>query len=115
MTDNVNSPNHYAQSSINITTEPRDVMYFLCPEAMPIMAFKYLMRYKYKGNPKEDLEKALNYLQYYEDNRYVSCSDVKTFIKKYPLAETFIQCYLKNDFNDLIIKINELLDGGKQS
>lgn len=103
-------PEHYTVTAVNICTEPRDVMYFLCPEAMPIMAFKYLMRYKYKGSPKQDLEKALNYLNYYDEGRYVSCSDVKTFIKAHPLAEIFINCYMKNDYSELINEINNLIE-----
>ena len=63
MEDVVNSPNHYRQSS----TETID----LIKESMTTEEFhgylkgacmKYMARYKYKGQPVQDLEKAQSYL-----------------------------------------------------
>lgn len=64
--DLVNNPSHYAQASA--TLEPIDVLRH-APFDLG-NAFKYVMRYKYKGNPKQDLEKALKYANWALDSVY---------------------------------------------
>jgi len=56
---NVNHPSHYNQGSI-------EVIDFIEDHNMGFHdgnAVKYICRYKYKGKPIEDLEKAIWYLQ----------------------------------------------------
>lgn len=59
----VNHPKHYTAMSTAITIEPHDLLrdfdFYLGN------CFKYLFRYKNKGNPKQDLEKALWYLNHF--------------------------------------------------
>lgn len=58
--DNVNHPEHYEKNSINVSFEPFD---WLQGFSFPLgNALKYLVRYKDKGHPQEDLEKAKWYL-----------------------------------------------------
>ena len=63
MSDMVNHPRHYTAMSTAITIEPHDLLrdfdFYLGN------CFKYLFRYKNKGNPKQDLEKALWYLEHF--------------------------------------------------
>jgi hypothetical protein len=62
-TDNVNSPPHYGDGSIECIDYMKDNM-----EATMFMGYlegntkKYLHRFRYKGNPVEDLKKARWYL-----------------------------------------------------
>lgn len=63
--DNVNHPSHYVShpsgvETINITREFEFVLG---------NAWKYLMRFRYKGEPKEDLEKAVWYMNDYMNHR----------------------------------------------
>lgn len=58
--DNVNHPAHYEKNSLDVSFEPFDWLQgfsFALGNAL-----KYLVRYKDKGHPKEDLEKARWYL-----------------------------------------------------
>lgn len=60
--DNVNHPSHYEKNSIDVSFEPFDWLQgfsFALGNAL-----KYLVRYKDKGHPKEDLEKAKWYLNH---------------------------------------------------
>ena len=58
--DNVNHPEHYEKNSIDVSFEPFD---WLQGFSFPLgNALKYLVRYKDKGHPQEDLEKAKWYL-----------------------------------------------------
>lgn len=64
--DNVNHPTHYVNhpsgvEAINITREFSFVLG---------NAWKYLMRFRYKGRPKEDLDKAVWYMNDYLYNGY---------------------------------------------
>ena len=63
--DNVNRPSHYVShpsgvETINITREFEFALG---------NAWKYLMRFRYKGKPKEDLEKAVWYMNDYMSHR----------------------------------------------
>lgn len=63
--DNVNHPSHYVShpsgvETINITREFEFTLG---------NAWKYLMRFRYKGKPKEDLEKAVWYMNDYMSHR----------------------------------------------
>src|SRR5574344_735481 len=63
--DNVNHPSHYVShpsgvETINITREFEFALG---------NAWKYLMRFRYKGKPKEDLEKAVWYMHDYACHR----------------------------------------------
>lgn len=63
--DNVNHPSHYVShpsgvETINITREFEFALG---------NAWKYLMRFRYKGKPKEDLEKAVWYMNDYMTHR----------------------------------------------
>lgn len=63
--DNVNHPSHYVShpsgvETINITREFEFALG---------NAWKYLMRFRYKGKPKEDLEKAIWYMNDYMNHR----------------------------------------------
>lgn len=63
--DNVNHPSHYVShpsgvETINITREFEFALG---------NAWKYLMRFRYKGKPKEDLEKAVWYMNDYMNHR----------------------------------------------
>lgn len=63
--DNVNYPSHYVShpsgvETINITREFEFALG---------NAWKYLMRFRYKGKPKEDLEKAVWYMNDYMNHR----------------------------------------------
>lgn len=63
--DNVNRPSHYVShpsgvETINITREFEFALG---------NAWKYLMRFRYKGKPKEDLEKAVWYMNDYMNHR----------------------------------------------
>lgn len=70
--DLVNNPDHYHKERVNITIEPVD----LCEQCGFLFGsgLKYLFRYKNKGNPKLDLEKARyyfsRYLNKYDDTTY---------------------------------------------
>lgn len=53
--------NHYSKLKINISLEPIDLL-----KTMPFVEgniAKYLLRFKVKGTPQQDLEKALDYLE----------------------------------------------------
>lgn len=78
--DNVNHPSHYVShpsgvETINITREFEFALG---------NAWKYLMRFRYKGKPKEDLDKAVWYMKDYSSHRdlyaefSVKHSNVKT-------------------------------------
>lgn len=58
MTDNVNSPSHYAR--FRFTCEPKDFTKFL-PHPLA-SAIEYIIRAPHKGNELEDLEKAAFWL-----------------------------------------------------
>lgn len=63
--DNVNHPSHYVShpsgvETINITREFEFALG---------NAWKYLMRFRYKGKPKEDLDKAVWYMKDYSSHR----------------------------------------------
>ena len=63
--DNVNHPSHYVShpsgvETINITREFEFALG---------NAWKYLMRFRYKGKPKEDIEKAVWYMNDYMNHR----------------------------------------------
>lgn len=65
MTDNVNHPAHYEKNSICINFEPYD---WLQGFSFGLgNALKYLVRYKDKGHPKEDLQKAKWYLEHLDN------------------------------------------------
>lgn len=56
--DPVNRPSHYTQGKI-------EVLDFILDQRLPYLAgqvIKYVCRYRFKGNPKEDLKKARFYL-----------------------------------------------------
>ena len=56
--DPVNHPSHYTQGKI-------EVLSFILDQKFGYLAgqvIKYMCRYRYKGNPKQDLEKARFYL-----------------------------------------------------
>lgn len=78
--DNVNHPSHYVShpsgvETINITREFEFALG---------NAWKYLMRFRYKGKPKEDLEKAVWYM-----NDYVCHRDLYAeFSVKHDLCKT---------------------------
>ena len=78
--DNVNHPSHYVShpsgvETINITREFEFALG---------NAWKYLMRFRYKGKPKEDLEKAVWYM-----NDYMSHRDLYAeFTVKHDLCKT---------------------------
>lgn len=78
--DNVNHPSHYVShpsgvETINITREFEFALG---------NAWKYLMRFRYKGKPKEDLEKAVWYM-----NDYMSHRDLYAeFSVKHDLCKT---------------------------
>ena len=56
--DDVNHPKHYTQGKIEVIDfiEDQEMTYFIGN------ATKYLCRYRYKGDPVKDLEKALFYI-----------------------------------------------------
>ena len=56
--DAVNHPSHYTQGNI-------ETLDFILDQKFGYLAgqvIKYMCRYRYKGNPKQDLEKARFYL-----------------------------------------------------
>mgnify|MGYP003294533142 CR=1 FL=1 len=60
---NVNHPTHYNEGKIEcidamVEAFGKEAVQDFCV----INAFKYIWRYKHKGNPQEDLEKAIWYL-----------------------------------------------------
>lgn len=63
MSDNVSKPAHYTQGDIECIDAIRAA---LSPDefigGLRWQVFKYLWRYKYKGTPVEDLNKAKQYL-----------------------------------------------------
>lgn len=59
MTDNVNSPDHYAR--FRFTCEPKDFTKFL-PHPLA-SAIEYIIRAPFKGNELEDLSKAIFWLE----------------------------------------------------
>ena len=63
--DAVHNPKHYAMQSISL--EPKDVMTYL-PSHLA-NAFKYICRAGYKDDEIQDLEKALEYIRYFEKNQ----------------------------------------------
>lgn len=81
MSDMVNHPKHYTAMSASIIIEPhellRDFDFYLGN------CFKYLFRYKNKGKPKQDLEKALWYLEHFL--YYVTDKQYKNY--KYILSD----------------------------
>lgn len=58
--DPVNHPSHYNKHPLGI--ECKDVIWVV-PGCFTSQAMKYLWRYRYKGKPVEDLEKAIWYLK----------------------------------------------------
>jgi len=59
MTDNINHPPHYTQGII-------EVLDFILDQDFNYLAgnvIKYICRYRYKGNPIQDLKKARFYLE----------------------------------------------------
>lgn len=87
--DLVNNPSHYAQAST--TLEPIDVLRY-APFDLG-NALKYVLRYKYKGNPKQDLEKALKYANWAYDSAYLNRDIYKVYFEHY--------AYLLAKFKDL--------------
>lgn len=83
--DLVNSPKHYENMASTITIQPhellRDFDFYLGN------CFKYLFRYKNKGKPKQDLEKAQWYLNHFFD--YATKKQYKKY--KYILSENNIK------------------------
>lgn len=63
--DNVNHPSHYVNhpSGVETIDITRELEFTLGN------AWKYLMRFRYKGKPKEDLEKAVWYMNDYMNHR----------------------------------------------
>lgn len=63
--DNVHNPKHYLAASV--TLQPKDVMTYL-PSHLA-NAFKYICRAGLKNDENEDLNKALEYIRYFELNK----------------------------------------------
>lgn len=79
--DNVNHPEHYTKASV--VMEPITVC-----ETLPFCqgnAFKYVVRAMYKGNYKEDLQKALWYLNHCSNKSNYFGSDAEVLLKFYTL------------------------------
>jgi len=69
---NVNMPDHYRMDKSGVETI--DITRWLnCDLAN---SWKYLMRYKYKGNPKQDCKKAIWYLKDYINNNVNLVCDI---------------------------------------
>lgn len=84
-------PGHYRQCCAVI--EPRDIL-----KKLPFQlgnACKYLLRAKYKGNEKQDLLKALDYLTWAEESREgLSAYEAQEFMYLIP--------YFNNDYLSLL-------------
>lgn len=104
-------PEHYRRCCAVI--EPRDIL-----KLMPFQlgnACKYLLRAKYKGNEKQDLLKALDYLTW-ADNRCETIKDrrdrravvllVRYFDNEY-LTTLFNPCYDGEDYRNTIDLVKE--------
>lgn len=86
-------PDHYKKACATI--EPRQIL-----KMMPFQlgnACKYILRYQYKGNEKQDLLKALDYLEWAKDDR------------EHPINNDIfvIHSFFNNDILDV------LFEGGK--
>ena len=76
--DVVNHPSHYTKNSITVKYEPYDFLRYL--NFTLGSACKYLIRYNDKGNPIEDLRKAIWYLDKeqteLQDSRFIENQNV---------------------------------------
>ena len=98
--DNVNHPSHYNDHPSNVETIEiaRELPFDLGN------AWKYLMRFRYKGKPTEDMEKAVWYLNDYFNNMYNKAGEHAKAIKQ--------QMYLNNEqFDDDLThnKVTEMM------
>lgn len=73
MTNNVQKQNYYYRNGIEVKDIIRDVLDFFGSDLTGYEAscvynvLKYLMRYKFKGNPEQDLNKAIIELEWLKD------------------------------------------------
>ena len=70
MSDPINSPSHYTQANMEVIDILKEVL--TKDEFIGYLrgnALKYQMRYKYKGNPGEDLQKAQWYVRRLEQEQ----------------------------------------------
>lgn len=77
MSDPISSPEHYTQGAI----EPID---FIRSQSMGFLAgnvIKYVTRYRFKGNPIDDLRKAAQYLEWLIDEETNKAGGVHATIK----------------------------------
>lgn len=96
--DNVNHPSHYNDHPSNVETIEiaRELPFDLGN------AWKYLMRFRYKGKPVEDMEKAVWYLNDYFDNMYNKAGEHAKAIKQ--------QMYLNNEQFEDDLKHNKVTE-----
>lgn len=94
--DNVNHPSHYNDHPSNVETIEiaRELPFDLGN------AWKYLMRFRYKGKPVEDMEKAVWYLNDYFNNMYNKEGEHAKAIKQ--------QMYLNNEQFEDDLKRNKV-------
>lgn len=94
MTDLVNSPKHYKNMSITLVLEPIALTSQLDFDLGN--AFKYLFRYKNKGNPILDLQKAEYYL-----NHAFKYGNFKLYKKVLRESNLIFDAFVKNSDNFL--------------
>lgn len=109
--DLVNHPSHYTQGDIE--TIDKMVIIFGAKETATIClgnCFKYLDRYKFKGNPQQDLEKALWYakkafsLLYLEKDPEEVCCSMRDFeFDVYSESFNYREFYVAEAKRDLLI------------
>lgn len=109
--DLVNHPSHYTNGDVE--TIDKMVIIFGAKETATIClgnCFKYLDRYKFKGNPQQDLEKALWYakkafsLLYLEKDPKEICCSMRDFeFDVYSESFNYREFYVAEAKRDLII------------
>ena len=124
--DVVNHPSHYTKNSITVKYEPYDFLRYL--NFTLGSACKYLIRYNDKGNPIEDLRKAIWYLDKeqteLQDSRFIENQNVTVDIDTpdeifYPFIHRFYllrilfekkQGYSINSISKCLDKIYEKIE-----
>lgn len=112
--DLINKPNHYHSLARDISVEPID----LCETCGFLLgnAFKYLFRFWLKGNPEQDLKKAVYYLERHlhyviiGDDTAMLCKPNRHILEYFKDNE-FVRAYLSHDNEiDRITAMLELVD-----
>ena len=104
----VNHPPHYVMNNITVTLEPIQAV-----EELGFLmgsAFKYLFRFLYKGEPRQDLEKARWYLKRYiagQDSPSVDLNAKSKYLQHWQ-SLPWVKIYLEG--KDPVDGANKLID-----